>query len=247
MIYITGDCHGDFSRFTEDCFPEQKKMTDKDYIIVLGDFGYWDKSEMMSNTLDWLDSLPFTLLWIDGNHENFDMLNELEVSEWKGGKVHFIRPSIIHLMRGEVFEIDGISFYCFGGASSHDVEGGILNPDNPEDELLAEKYHKEKIPYRVNHYTWWKEELPTIEEINYGRKNLAAHGNDVDVILTHCAPTSIQNLFPAGMYDQNIITDYLDEVMTTVDYKLWFFGHYHQNLKFGDKMYLLLDHMIRIL
>ena len=35
-------------------------------------------------------------------------------------------------MRGQVFEIDGKSIFAFGGASSHDIAGGILEPDDPD-------------------------------------------------------------------------------------------------------------------
>lgn len=39
MIYITGDCHSDFSRFDIDKFPIRNKMTKNDYVIICGDFG----------------------------------------------------------------------------------------------------------------------------------------------------------------------------------------------------------------
>lgn len=39
MMYVTGDCHADFSRFSTDNFPEQKNLTKDDYIIICGDFG----------------------------------------------------------------------------------------------------------------------------------------------------------------------------------------------------------------
>ena len=39
MIYVTGDTHGDFSRFSLDAFPEQSTMTTDDYMIICGDFG----------------------------------------------------------------------------------------------------------------------------------------------------------------------------------------------------------------
>ena len=43
MIYVTGDTHGDFERFREDIFPEQKTKTKDDYVIICGDFGgVWD-------------------------------------------------------------------------------------------------------------------------------------------------------------------------------------------------------------
>lgn len=42
MIYITGDCHGDYRRFSTQVFPEQKGMSKQDYVIICGDFGLWD-------------------------------------------------------------------------------------------------------------------------------------------------------------------------------------------------------------
>lgn len=41
MIYITGDTHGDVTRFSMDNFPEQKTFTDQNenYVIICGDFG----------------------------------------------------------------------------------------------------------------------------------------------------------------------------------------------------------------
>ena len=76
MIYITGDCHGDYRRFRKDIFPEQKDMTKEDYVIICGDFGFWDRSREQEYWMRWLEERPFTALWVDGNHENFDLLSE---------------------------------------------------------------------------------------------------------------------------------------------------------------------------
>ena len=38
VIYITGDCHGDYRRFGNSCFPEQNEMTKDDYVIKLCDY-----------------------------------------------------------------------------------------------------------------------------------------------------------------------------------------------------------------
>ena len=136
MIYITGDCHRDYRRFNTRNFPEQKEMTKDDYVIICGDFGgIWDKDEESKEEiylLDWLDSKPYTTLFVDGNHENFDRLYTYPEEEWNGGKIHRIRDSVIHLMRGQVFTIDEKKIFTFGGASSHDISGGILEPDDPE-------------------------------------------------------------------------------------------------------------------
>ena len=46
MIYITGDCHSDFSKFETDKFPMQTEMTKDDYVIICGDFGgIWSYEE----------------------------------------------------------------------------------------------------------------------------------------------------------------------------------------------------------
>ena len=110
MIYITGDCHQDFERFNIDVFPEQKEMTKDDCVIICGDFGgVWNRNEESSREaklMDWLENRPFTTLFVDGNHENFDRLYAYPVEKWHGGKVHKIRPSVIHLMRGQIFELE---------------------------------------------------------------------------------------------------------------------------------------------
>ena len=112
MIYITGDTHSDVSRFSTTEFPEQMLMSKNDYVIVCGDFGLvWNGSKRENYWLDWLENKPFTTLFVSGNHENFDMLKTYPVEEWHGGKVQFIRPSIIHLMRGQVFEDVGGNGY----------------------------------------------------------------------------------------------------------------------------------------
>jgi hypothetical protein len=126
MITITGDTHGNFLRFGSRYFPAGRAMSRKDYVIVCGDFGIWDESKESHYWLDWLDRKPFTTLFIDGNHENLDLLSRYPIRQWQGGSVHQIREHILHLMRGQVFEIDGITFFTMGGAASHDIGSGIL-------------------------------------------------------------------------------------------------------------------------
>ena len=156
MIYFTGDTHGDFRRFNTEFFPEGKGCTKDDFVIILGDFGgVWRPEEDGSERhwLDWLEKKPWTTLFIDGNHENHSRLNAMPVEEWHGGKVHKVRPSVLHLMRGQVFQIGGYSMFTFGGASSHDITGGILDPFAPEEtapgthsELVLDEAHGISVP-----------------------------------------------------------------------------------------------------
>ena len=41
MVFVTGDCHAEFNKFSTKNFPEQKGMTRDDIVIVCGDFGIW--------------------------------------------------------------------------------------------------------------------------------------------------------------------------------------------------------------
>lgn len=40
------------------------------------------------------------LLFVSGNHENFDLLAEYPQEDWNGGKVQRIHSHVIHLLRG---------------------------------------------------------------------------------------------------------------------------------------------------
>lgn len=167
MIYITGDTHSDFTRFTEDQFPIQSEMTKSDYVIICGDFGgvwtFEEESRREKEVLDWLNERNFTTLFVDGNHENYTRLyNNYLVEEWHGGKVHRIRNSVLHLMRGEIFDIDNKKIFAFGGAKSHDIQDGILNLD--EEERIYE-YRKRGAYFRIRDFSWWDLELPTKEEM----------------------------------------------------------------------------------
>ena len=250
MIYITGDTHRDFERFNISIFPEQKQMNKEDYVIICGDFGgVWtmDKeSKEETMLLDWLDCKPFTTLFVDGNHENYDRLYNYPVEEWHGGKVHRIRDSVIHLMRGQVFEIDGKKIFTFGGAQSHDISGGILEPDDPDFKKKRQELDMGWRPYRINHVSWWAQELPLEEEMEEGLKNLAMHDNNVDYIVTHCAASSTQTLLGGGMYKPDILTSYLEDIRQNVRFKKWFFGHYHDNKNVNVEEILLYEQIIRI-
>lgn len=245
MIYITGDTHAEFKRFSKKVFD----ATENDYVIICGDFGgVWDQSAEQKYWLDWLAAKPWTTLFLDGNHENYDLLATYPVNQWHGGKVHFIRPNVIHLMRGQVFVIDGIRFFVMGGASSHDISSGILELDDPDFYMKRRRLDRARALYRINHLSWWKEELPSEEEYAEGLKNLEAVGNRVDVILSHCAPSSIQDIISGGFYQKDRLTDYLDQVREQCSFRRWFFGHYHENRGVGEQFTLLLmDRLMTII
>ena len=247
MIYITGDTHSDFTRFSTDKFPIQKEMTKNDYVIICGDFGgvwnYLVEGTYEKYWLDWLNEKNFTTLFVDGNHENFTRLYNYPIEEWHGGKVHKIRDSILHLMRGEIFDIDNKKFFIFGGAKSHDIQEGILNLD--EEEKIYQ-YRKRGAYFRIRDYSWWDLELPTQDEMKNGINNLEKINYKVDYIITHCCPTSVQAILSGGTYKKDYLTDYLQEISEKCEFKKWYFGHYHDNKQIDSKYILLYEDIVTL-
>lgn len=251
MIYITGDTHASFKRFNTENFPEQKELTKDDYLIICGDFGgVWDtgcESKHDKWHLDWFEERNYTLLFVDGNHENFDRIYSYPIKEWHGGKVHEIRPHVLHLMRGQIFNIDGKKIFTFGGARSRDISGGLLDPEDPGYKTKKKRLDREYITYRVKHLSWWEEEMPTEEEMEEGRNNLREHDYTVDYIITHCCSTSTQEELGCNeVYEPNKLTDYFDFIKNNTNYKHWFFGHYHDDVNVNDKEILLYEQITRI-
>ena len=245
-IIVTGDIHGNpFQRLNLENFPEGKTFTKEDYVIILGDFGLvWDNSAMEHSCLDWLENKPWTTLFIDGNHENYDLLNKFPIEEWGGGRVQKIRSSVIHLLRGEVYDIGGYKFLAMGGARSHDIQDGILEVGDPRIKIWKKDDFK---LFRINHISWWEEEIPNEEERKNALKNLAENDYKVDYILTHEAPSSDVILMDHLLYHPDEYSRWLEmEIRQKVKYKKWFFGHYHLNLDVNEKETCLFERRIRI-
>lgn len=240
MVYITGDCHGDFSRFTTRNFPAEKEMTKNDIVIICGDFGgVWSNSNEEKYWLKWLDEKPFTTLFVDGNHENFDLLYSYPVVDLFGGKAHKIRDSVYHLMRGYVFTIQGKKFFAFGGASSHDIQDGILDPFAENFRAKYVQWNKQEKMFRVNRISWWKEELPTREEIAFAEETLAENNYEVDYVISHCCPQEIVAFYSSGAYESDILTTWFNQIAHRLKFKGWYFGHYH-----NDRDFFLAYHMM---
>lgn len=222
-IFVTGDVHGGAeygsSRFSSKSWPDGRTLSRDDVVVVAGDFGFvWDGSNTDRYWLDWFESKPWTTCFVDGNHENHRMLAELPETEWNGGRVHVARPHVLHLMRGEVFDIAGTTVLAMGGAASHDRE------------------------WRKEGKSWWPEEMPSETEMERCRRNLDAAGWKVDYVVTHEAPADL-----AGdlcwecnrPFEDDPLQNFLGEIDRRLDFKTWFFGHYHDD-EWRDGRYRLI-------
>ncbi len=224
MIYITGDTHrSDLGRFQTFC-TLRPQLSKRDYMIVAGDFGGVWSEKTLEYDLQRFSVLPFTVLFVDGNHENFDLIDAFPVEMWRGGKVHRIRPDIIHLMRGQVYEIEGKTVFTFGGATSIDRAGRMEGVD------------------------WWRQEVPTYEQLDEGLANLRRYGNCVDYVITHSCGERAYAYLAAhrligskGMYPENhLLSNFEDRVA----FRHWYFGHYHVDARLGDRYTALLHEIV---
>lgn len=205
MICITGDTHGEQARFSPAAMPGEENFGSGDTLIVCGDFGYiFEGSDRENAFLDILAEKPYTICFCDGNHENFPAIYAYPKERWNGGSVHRIRRNVLHLMRGQVFEIEGKRFFVMGGAYSID------------------RY------MRKEGLSFWREELPTNDEYREAVQNLREASNRVDYVITHTAPREIirrMGKYP-DMHDAEL-TGFLEWIMYEVKFEKWFFGHWH--------------------
>jgi len=207
---ITGDTHGtlDIDKVERFFGEHEGEYTEDDYLIICGDVGVCGFSpDVEKETRRILKEIPVTVLFIDGNHEHHERLNDHPVDEWMSGKVHFVESSIIHLMRGQVYDIDGVRFFTFGGAYSVD------------------RY------MRTQGIDWFPEEIPTREEYEEGLDNLEACGYKVDYIITHTAPREVAAALGYGeeSFDEIALRRYLQQIADEAEFKMWFFGHFHED------------------
>ena len=205
MIYITGDTHGDIDFAKLKKYFSKRYVTRKDYLIILGDAGIvWSENECYIHDYS---TLRPTVLFIDGNHENFELLNKFPIVEYKNAKCHRLYKNVYHINRGEVLILNNTKFFCMGGATSIDRD------------------------WRINRVSWWNEENITFEDVENAYSNLEKVNFEVDYVLTHCAPSSIVKEMFNYRSDNN--TKILEEFRKKIIFKNWFFGHYHENKKFG--------------
>ena len=242
MIFVTGDTHGDHDRYKIDqhSWPEGQGLTRNDILVICGDFGaLWSGDARDEEILRWYECQPWTTLFVDGNHENFDLIEELPVSTRFGGRVHTIPgyPHVIHLMRGEVYDLPvsaskTVRAFVMGGAPSVDAD------------------------CRIPGLTWWSAEMPDYEEYDNAQRNLERVGWSVDYVFTHEVPRDGKEDALAwnddyydddDVYDADPVQDELADFLQRVDdrlnkkrLKMWYAGHYHVDCEIMDDQHCVL-------
>lgn len=201
-ILCLGDTHTN-APFIDKFYSVAVALHDPDVIVQVGDFGFWENRgpDFLDIVNDITTEYNKPFYWIDGNHENHELLHKNYV---KGCYDDFVqmRSNIFYIPRGHTWEWDGLRFMGFGGAYS--INKASLTP----------------------YINWFPEEMPSEEDI--ARAN--NHGK-VDVLICHDTPEGtplISFTFgkdtPKGcMWSRKK----LREVADSAQPKLIVHGHYH--------------------
>ena len=220
-IFLTGDTHGIEGIFNrlQNGFPQLKdlKSGEENYLIILGDCGlFWSAARTATNIQlleEWLETKPFKLMMIMGNHENYDILETFAVSTFKGGQKRQISKNIMVLETGSVFTFDEKTFGVFGGAVSIDRR------------------------YRTTGVSWWNQEIPN-DKMSTFVDNLAKHNWKVDYLLTHTVRESLVSQYVKGNSIHCEVAGFLEFLIQ--DYNLQFkqnyHGHFHLNSSLHDNV-----------
>ena len=211
MIYFMGDTHGDFRELNK----LLETTTNKDYILICGDFGYWRKSKFKMG-LGWFhDDIINTnntkIYWCDGNHEDHVELDYLV-------KEHGFENPI---------EIKKNIFYCPRGSS--------LTLPNEENVLFMGGAMSTDKEVLMSYFDWFTQEVLSNSDIRRIPEN-----KHYDIVVSHTCPKMCcsRMAFEIGL----AYTDRPDGSCDALQYifeeykpKKWFFGHWHVGRSFEQE------------
>ena len=216
--FLKGDIHGNLFEVIE--FINRFELGENDNIIILGDCGIaWrkDRKDLDQNIKLWNESSNgVKLYFLDGNHENFNILNSLPIENNMGK----IADNIYHLRRGEIYEFEGKKILVCGGADSVD------------------KYR------RVENFTWWKEETisqETIDNIPAGHYDyVLTHCCPRSIFDNNRVYLSTLQFLDENKINHNS-EDMLEQLKDKITFDHWYFGHYHINRNLDNKFTCLFE------
>ena len=223
--YITGDTHGDFSRFSPFC--SRFHTSFEDTMIVLGDAGlnygadmrdYIRKSEV--------SKLPLTFFCIHGNHERRPhTIPSYKLKQFHGGQVWYEPefPQLLFAKDGEVYSFEGHECIVIGGAYSVDKEYRLLRG-----------------------WHWFADEQPSEEIKERVESVLRDRDYKIDTVLSHTCPLGYEpvEMFLDGL-DQSQVDksteEWLGRIEERLEYRKWYCGHFHTDKKVDRLRFLFTD------
>lgn len=210
-IFVTGDIHQniDIAKLASHRFPIGKTLTKEDVVIILGDAGLvWNDSPEDKYWRKWLNEKPWTTFCILGNHENYDLIEQLPETTAFGNTVKQVEDSVFYANTGLIYDIGGYKCLAVNGADSHDKE------------------------YRTEGKSWWSQERITQDDAAQAVISLASVNDKIDYLFTHTGGTEVCRTLgyvptPSDFWIDHVIG------MIEGDFK-HFCGHYHVDYTVND-------------
>lgn len=220
MIWITGDKHGQIEPFLKN--PAYKKIKKNDTLLICGDFGFlWDESGEEIKNLKWLAKRKFKIAFVEGCHDNQQILSKYPLTNWNGGRARLIFENIIHLINGEFYRIEDKKVLAFGGGFSDNM--GQLTQN---DEYLLQK-------------------VSLTSQIDTLVENIKKANQSFDIIISHEAPKSIAPCLETNEFHCNFINNILEEIRTHAKFQDWFFGKYHVDRIIPPKYHAVFNDVLK--
>ncbi|MEG2813182.1 MAG: hypothetical protein RSA79_01145 [Oscillospiraceae bacterium] len=182
-------------------------------------FFIWDGSKKENKAIKWISKRRYNICFVDGFNDNQELINRYPQTKWNDGKARKILNNIYMLERGEIFNIEGNSFFAFGGGESLECES---SPDMQENKL------------------------PSYSDMENGINNLDSIKNSVDYIISHEAPSKIKLFINMENNEVDHLNTYLDSIRENTKFKQWYIGKYHSNKIISPCYHLLFTDVVKI-
>lgn len=225
---VTGDCHGNFSRFLNPTFLGEDNPAEFG-IIILGDAGlnfYLNKTDARNKRK--LEATGLNFFLVRGNHEaRPESLKGINCAfnQEVNGMTYFEDefPHIHYLLNNQIYTFGEYTALVINGAYSVDKwhrlrRAGLTG--NEDYELMAKKAG------------WFADEQLTEQEMAFAE--LVIKDKKVDFVFSHTCPFSWQpfDLFLSTI-DQSQVDKtmemWLDKLKDEFDWNIWLFGHFHDD------------------
>ena len=217
--YVTGDTHGTTDVIGLQDFVASGIADKETLLLVAGDLILHDETEKRE-VFDFWEKMPFTVAFIDGNHDDYKRLAAYEEVAWNGGRAGCIRKNLFHLRRGGFYTFDDFTLFALGGARS---ESTLPQIDANNDFV-------------------WPEEIPSPAQVSLAWENLRLANWNVDVVLTHDGPQ-----FLVGWRLNDPVRPMLEEIHKKIFFRRWYYGHHHRDIEVGANVRCVYNDVIPIL